>query len=129
MLRFAYPPNPNPARGRKEVRIRPRRRRSGRPGRRPRAGADERRAVCRSHLRRGANFGPVGGAAAPGDYLVIVVQGPAQVQADLAAGIQAGSLVCLGSNGVTTAANGPAIGMVLDVVGPDGLVWVLVGFH
>lgn len=77
----------------------------------------------------GANFGPVGGAAAPGDYLVIVVQGPAQVQADPAAGIQAGSLVYLGSNGVTTAANGPAIGMALDVVGPDGLVWVLVGFH
>jgi hypothetical protein len=77
----------------------------------------------------GAQFGPVGGAAAPGDYLVIVVQGPAQVKADPAAGIQAGSPVYLGATGVTVQANGPAIGMALDAVDADGLVWVLVGLR
>jgi hypothetical protein len=74
-------------------------------------------------------LGRVEGPAAPGDYLVIVVQGPTQVQAAPGARIAAGSLVYLGTRGVTTAANGPAIGMALDTVGPDGLVWVLVGFH
>jgi hypothetical protein len=80
-------------------------------------------------VKAGAQFGPVEGAAAPGDYLVIVVQGPAQVKAASGASIAAGSLVYLGNNGVTTAASGPAIGMALDQVDADGLVWVLVGFH
>jgi len=80
-------------------------------------------------VQPGAQFGPVGGAAAPGDYLVIVVQGPAQVQAAPDANIAAGSLLYLGGSGVTTAASGPAIGMALDQVDANGLVWVLVGFH
>lgn len=77
----------------------------------------------------GARFDTMAGPAAPGDYLVIVVQGPAQVQAAPDASIAAGSLLYMGGNGVTTAAAGPAIGMALDQVDADGLVWVLVGFH
>lgn len=77
----------------------------------------------------GAQFGPVSGEAAPGDYLVIVVQGPAQVKAGPAAGIQAGDMVYFGADGLTTDAGGPAIGMALDGVDAAGLVWVLVGFH
>ncbi len=80
-------------------------------------------------VKAGAQFGPVEGPADPGDYLVIVVHGPAQVQVDPAATVAAGSLVYLGGRGVTTAASGPAIGMALDAVDADGLVWVLVGFH
>jgi len=80
-------------------------------------------------LEPGAQFGPVGGAAAPGDYLVIVVQGPAQVKADPAARIQAGSPVYLGATGVNEQASGSPIGMALDAVDADGLVWVLFGFH
>jgi hypothetical protein len=80
-------------------------------------------------LQPGAQFGPVGGSAAPGDYLVVVVQGPAQVKADPAASIQASDMIYLGTSGVTTEVNGPAIGMAIDEVDPEGLVWVLVGFH
>jgi hypothetical protein len=75
-----------------------------------------------------AQFGPVGGDAAPGDYLVIVVQGPAQVRA-ADANIQPGDLVYQASDGISTKANGPAIGMALDGVDAEGLMWVLVGFH
>lgn len=75
----------------------------------------------------GVHFGKVGGDAAPGDYLVIVVQGLAQVRA-ADASTTAGDLVYLGAQSVSTAASGPAIGMALDVVDADGLVWVLVGF-
>jgi hypothetical protein len=80
-------------------------------------------------VQAGPHFGPVGGAAEPGDYLVIVVQGPAQVKADPTASIQAGDMVYMGTSGVTVEASGPAIGMALDEVDTDGLVWVLVGFH
>jgi hypothetical protein len=76
----------------------------------------------------GAHFGAVGGKAAPGDYLIIVVQGPAQVRA-AEAGIEAGDLVYQAAEGVSARSVGPAIGMALDSVDSEGLVWVLVGFH
>ncbi len=80
----------------------------------------------------GVHFDGVGGKAAPGDYLVIVVQGPAQVRA-ADANIKAGELVYQGVEGVDTQPTGTAIGMAaigvaLDSVDADGLVWVLVGF-
>lgn len=75
-----------------------------------------------------AQFGAVGGAAAAGDYLVVVVQGPAQVRA-ADTSMQPGDLVYQASEGVSTAAIGPAIGMALDGVDDEGLIWVLVGFH
>ena len=80
-------------------------------------------------VAEGAQFGPVGGTAEPGDYLVIVVQGPAQVRVDPAADIQPGTPVYLGANGATGLVGGPAIGMALEAVDSEGLVWVLVGFH
>ncbi len=74
-------------------------------------------------------YDSVGGPAAPGDYLVFVVQGPAQVRLDPAADIQAGNLLYFGASGLTTMASGAAIGMVLEAINPTGLVWVMVGFH
>ncbi|MBN1956323.1 MAG: hypothetical protein JW900_14920 [Anaerolineae bacterium] len=79
--------------------------------------------------RPGPHFYDVGGAAGPNQYLVIVVQGPAQVRADAAAEIAAGDLLYLGADGVTTEASGQPLGMALDIVDADGLVWVMVGFH
>jgi hypothetical protein len=79
-------------------------------------------------VQPGAHFGKVSGDAAPGDYLVIVVQGFAQVRtADT--GINAGDLVYLDSKGVSTTGSGDTFGMALDTVDTDGLVWVMVGFH
>lgn len=76
----------------------------------------------------GVHFGAVGGQAAPGEYLIIAVQGPAQVRA-AHAGIQAGDLVYPDSTGVTAEATGQAVGLALDDVDDEGLVWVLVGFR
>ena len=75
----------------------------------------------------GVHFNNVGGKAAPGDYLIIVVQGPAQVRA-ADARIEAGALVYQNVDGIGIQSTGPAIGMALDSVDADGLVWVLVGF-
>jgi hypothetical protein len=75
----------------------------------------------------GAHFGPVGGTAAPGDYLVILIQGMAQVRVEPEAGIQIGDVVYAGAAGVTNLVGGDPVGMALDNVDADGLVWVLVG--
>jgi hypothetical protein len=76
----------------------------------------------------GAQFDAVGGEAAPRDYLVVVVQGPAQVRSDQA-DVQAGELLYCGTNGLTTSATGQTIGMILDKADAEGMVWVMVGFH
>jgi hypothetical protein len=76
----------------------------------------------------GAHFGSVGGQVAPGEYLTVVVEGPAQIRAGEAA-ITAGDLVYQATTGVSTEAAGPAIGVALDGVDAEGLVWVLVGLH
>jgi hypothetical protein len=81
----------------------------------------------------GPHYGPVGGPAKPGDYLVIVVQGMARVRVDPTSEVQAGQLVGAGVEGATTAVAGSdgetsTLGMVLDEADSDGLAWVLVGF-
>ncbi len=80
-------------------------------------------------LQPGLHFGQVGGDAATGEYLIVVVQGLAQVRAaDL--NIQSGDLVYpTAARGVSAEAAGHAIGLALDSVDTDGLVWVLVGFE
>lgn len=77
----------------------------------------------------GAHYGPVGGAVGPGDYLVIVVQGMAQVQLDPAAEIHMGDPIAAGANGATRAAGASSFGVVLDEADGDGLAWVLVSFE
>jgi len=79
-------------------------------------------------VQPGAHYGPVGGSVGPGDYLIIVVQGIAQVRLDPAAEIQTGDLIQAGANGATPADSAASVGMVLDDVKEDGRVWVLVGF-
>jgi len=79
-------------------------------------------------IQPGAQFGPVGGDAATGDYLIFVVQGPAKVRT-AGTKIQAGDMLYQASAGISTEAVGPAIGMALEAVDADGMVWVLVGFH
>jgi hypothetical protein len=74
------------------------------------------------------NFDSVSGAAAPGDYVVIVVQGPVQVRADVEAAIQSGDLVYSAPNGASLDTAGSALGMALDTVDEEGLVWVMFGF-
>jgi hypothetical protein len=75
-----------------------------------------------------------GQPAAPGDYLAVVIYGPAQVQAG--AGIQAGQRVTLGAagvralrrvtvEGVTLDEGGASLGIALEAA-QDGLAWVLV---
>jgi hypothetical protein len=80
-------------------------------------------------VQPGAHYGPVGGPAAPGDYLVIVVQGMAQVRLDPSAGIGMGDGIAAGVDGVTKAVDTPSFGMVLDEMNSDGLAWVLVGLE
>jgi hypothetical protein len=83
--------------------------------------------------RPGPHYGPTDGPAKPGDYLVIVVQGLTQVRVDPATEVQAGQMVAAGAGGVARAFDASdtetsALGMALDEVDGDGMVWVLVGF-
>jgi hypothetical protein len=74
------------------------------------------------------NFDDVGGPAGPGDYVAIVVQGPAQVRVDAAVEIQAGDMVYPAPAGLSLNGASSAIGMALDTVDAEGLVWVMLGF-
>jgi hypothetical protein len=78
--------------------------------------------------RPGPHYGPTGGAAEPGDYLVVVVQGMAQVRVDPAHTLQAGDTIGLGTDGTTQTVDTASFGMVLEEANADGLAWVLVGF-
>jgi hypothetical protein len=78
-------------------------------------------------VQPGPHYGPVGGPAAPGDYLVIVVQGMAQVRIDPAAEIATGDRVAAGAAGAIPAEGAASLGMVLDAADGEGLAWVLVG--
>jgi hypothetical protein len=65
----------------------------------------------------------------PGGYLLILVQGMAQVRADAAAGIQAGQRLAVSGEGLAVAGEAEAqtIGRAVGPVdGSTGLVWVLV---
>jgi len=76
----------------------------------------------------GAHYGPVSGPAEPGDYLVVVVQGMAQVRLDQTAEIQSGDLIQAGGDGAIEAVDAPSFGMALEEVNSEGLAWALVGF-
>jgi hypothetical protein len=76
----------------------------------------------------GPHYGPTGGAAQPGDHLIVVVQGLAQVRVDPAATVQAGDSVGVTSDGAAQAVDASSFGMVMDQADADGLAWVLVGF-
>ncbi len=80
-------------------------------------------------VQPGAHYGPVGGPAKPGDYLVIVVQGMAQVRLDPAAEVRTGDMIQASADGATKAVGTSSFGMVLDKADSDGLAWVLVGFE
>jgi hypothetical protein len=80
-------------------------------------------------VQAGAHYGPVGGPATPGDYLVIVVQGMAQVRLDPAAEVRTGDMIQASADGATKAVGTSSFGMVLDKADSDGLAWVLVGFE
>lgn len=95
------------------------------------AGADgqvERRTSVRSHS--------VEGPIAPGDYLLLVVLGPAQVKASaLAEGIRAGDLLAAAGQGQAatllagTYIPGSVLGTAMEALGvaqSSGLIWVLV---
>ena len=80
-------------------------------------------------VKPGPHYGPVGGTAEPGDYLVIVIQGMAQVRVAPTAKIQTGDMIGVSADGATRAVDtASSFGMVLDKVDSDGLAWVLVGF-
>ena len=80
-------------------------------------------------VKPGPHYGPVGGTAEPGDYLVIVVQGMAQVRVAPTAKIQTGDMIGVSAEGAKRAVDtSSSFGMVLDQVDSDGLAWVLVGF-
>jgi hypothetical protein len=75
----------------------------------------------------GPHYGPTGGAAEPGDYLIIVVQGMAQVRLDAATGIQAGDKIGLSADGTAQAVDASSLGMALEQPDENGLAWVLIG--
>lgn len=79
--------------------------------------------------RPGPHYGPTGGAAKPGDYLVVVVQGMAQVRTDPAHTLQVGDRIGLSADGTAEAVDAAAFGMVLEGADADGLAWILVGFE
>lgn len=88
----------------------------------------------------GRRLVPRGGAAPPGDYLTIIIYGPAQVRVAASAlgAIQAGTRLAVDADGlarplrtvtvegVTLAENAPQIGIALDSPDAAGLLWVLV---
>jgi hypothetical protein len=75
----------------------------------------------------GPHYGPTGGAAEPGDYLIVVVQGMAQVRLDAATGIQAGDKIGLSADGTAQAVDASSLGMALEQPDENGLAWVLIG--
>ena len=78
--------------------------------------------------RPGPHYGPVGGAARPGDYLVVAVQGMAQVRLDAATRIRAGDRIGLSVDGTAQAIDTSSFGMALEQPDENGLAWVLIGF-
>jgi len=68
------------------------------------------------------------GAAAPGDYLIIVHQGMTQVHVDATGErLAAGSALVAGSDGLAVSgADGVRIGKALESAGSDGRVWAFV---
>jgi len=76
----------------------------------------------------GAHLGPTVGTAEPGDYLVVVVQGMAQVRVGTVGQVAAGDQVGAGDNGAVRAVDAASFGTVLGESEEDGLVWALVGF-
>lgn len=76
----------------------------------------------------GPHYGPVGGPAAPGDYLVVVVQGMAQVRLAPTVEVRSGDAIQAGPDGAKLAVDASSLGMVLDAPNTDRLAWVLVGF-
>lgn len=76
----------------------------------------------------GPHYGPVGGPAQPGDYLVVVVQGMAQVRVDSSNMVQTGEKIGLSAEGAVQSVDTSAFGQVLDEADEEGLAWVLIGF-
>lgn len=76
----------------------------------------------------GPHYGPTGGAALPGDYLVVMVQGMAQVRVDPASNTRSGDRIGLSADGMAEPVDMSAFGMVLEQADEDGLAWVLIGF-
>lgn len=87
----------------------------------------------------GQRLAPRSGAVQPGQYLTIVIYGPVQVRASAAFGpVVAGTRLAAGANGLARAlqrveVNGvlvgesvPTLGIALEALRSDGLVWVLV---
>jgi hypothetical protein len=80
-------------------------------------------------VQPGPHYGPISGDAEPGDYLVVVVQGLAQVRVDPTAGIETGDLMAAGADGARQAVDTSSFGTVLGKAESEGVVWVLVGFN
>lgn len=76
----------------------------------------------------GPHYGPVDGAAKPGDYLVVVVQGMAQVRVDGSSTIQTGERIGLNAEGTVQSVDTSAFGQALEPANEKGLAWVLIGF-
>ena len=71
-------------------------------------------------VQPGVHYGPKSGPAQPGDYMVVLVQGMAQIKAPNAPDLAPGNRVYMESGGAS-------VGRALSNVGPDGLMWVLFG--
>lgn len=81
-------------------------------------------------VQAGTHWGPTGGDAEPGDYVIVAVQGMAQVRVDPSASITAGDRIQFGEGGATRASSDPPFAMVLENASTrsgDGLVWALLG--
>jgi hypothetical protein len=76
----------------------------------------------------GPHYGPVGGDAKPGEYLVVVVQGMAQVRLDPESRIQMGDNIGVSEDGRGQAVDAASFGMILEQADEEDLAWVLVGF-
>ena len=77
----------------------------------------------------GPHYGPTGGPTQPGDYLVVVVQGLAQVRVGSASRIQSGDSLGLSADGAPQAVDVAPFGTVLEPANEQGLAWVLIGFE
>ncbi|MBN2145822.1 MAG: hypothetical protein JW726_00480 [Anaerolineales bacterium] len=81
------------------------------------------------NMAPGAYFHPAQGAAAPGDYVIIVIQGMAQINVSGLGLRQPGSTLYWSPQGLTSEQTDTTIGVLLSEADAKGLAWVLLGIH
>jgi hypothetical protein len=76
----------------------------------------------------GIHFSPASGLINPGDYLSLIVQGPAQVRINPEMSVYPGDMLYVDNLTINTSGGTP-LGMALNIPDENGLVWLMVGLY